>query len=277
MYARLAATCLATVLGLGTTPALATAIAHADLTFHDLAITPSAGTVQFTGPWILQAHAHADNSLGQSASPLDDTLNGPDTATNSAFVTWATPQGAQGMATDPAPTPPYLDVSGAAVADGNIPGMITGSAYAQGRSTVLRDANDPVAMSYFQILGGPTGAPVDVTFDVLIDYALNLQTDQYGQFAEAAAAFDQELYGQDVGFVVVNWLVKDQSIGPMDSHQEGASDLLLTNTIQLQYGTAYTLLNGADAEMQVYNAPEPSTLWLLALVVPLLASKYRRV
>ena len=44
-------------------------------------------------------------------------------------------------------------------------------------------------MSYFQILGGPTGDPVDVTFDVLIDYALNLQTDQYGQFAEAAAAF----------------------------------------------------------------------------------------
>ena len=80
-----------------------------------------------------------------------------------------------------------------------------------------------------------------------------------------------------MGFVVVNWLVKDQSIGPMDSHQEGASDLLLTNTIQLQYGTAYTLLNEADAEMQVYNAPEPSTLWLFALVVPLLASKYRRV
>ena len=260
---------LATVLGLGATSASATAIAHADLTFHDLSITPSAGTLEFTGPWVLQAHASADNSLGESEYPLDATSDGPGTAANNASVTWAS---AQGVATDPAPTPPYLDVSGTALADGNIPGMVTGSAFANGRATVRRDGT-----SYFQILGGPDGDPVDVTFDVLIDYGLNLQTDQYGQLAEAEAVFAQELFGEDVGFLLVNWLDQYWAIGPNDSYADGATNLLLTNTVQLRYGTVYTLLNEGDAEIRVYNVPEPSTLWLSAFVVPLLARKYRRI
>jgi hypothetical protein len=265
---------LVTTLGLGAGPASATAIAHSDLVFHDLAITPSAGTVEFTGPWILQAHASASNSLGELDSPPDVQMDGPGTVSVSAAVTWAS---AKGVATDPAPTPPYLDISGGAVADGDIPGAITGSAIAEGRGTVRRDRQDPPPMSYFQILGGTTGDPVDVTFDVLIDYSLLLQTDQYGQLAEAEAIFGQELLGQDVGFVLVNWLDQYWSIGPNDFHQEEAANLLLTNTLQLQYGTVYTLLNEGDAEIRVENVPEPSTLWLLTLVMPLLARKNRRV
>lgn len=262
---------LAAAISLGANPARATAIAHSDLVFHDLAITPSAGTVQFTGPWILQAQASANNSLGEFDSAYDEK-DGPGTASASAAVTWAS---ASGVATDPVPTPPYLDISGGGVADGHIPGMITGSAIAQGRGTVRRDRQDPPPMSYFQILGGTAGDPVSVTFDVLIDYGLLLETDQYGVLAEAEAIFGQELFGDDVGFLLVNSLDRFVSIGPNDFHQEGATNLLLSNIVELHYGTVYSLLNEADAEIRVVNVPEPATLWLLALAIPLLHRKNR--
>ena len=246
--------------------ASATAIAHSSLDFKELSITPSAGFVQFTGPWILQAQASANNSLGQFASDAEEK-DGPATASANAAVLWAS---ANGVATDPAPTPPYLDIFGGAVADGHIPGMITGSAIAQGRGTVRRDREDPPPMSYFQILGGTAGDPVSVLFDVLINYGLLLQTDQYGVLAEAEAIFGQELFGEDVGLLLVNSFSRYWIIGPNEFHQEGATNLLLSNTIDLHYGTVYTLLNEADAEIRVVNVPEPSTLWLLTFVVPFL-------
>ena len=266
---------LAACLGLAASSAWATAIAHSDLSFHDLAITPAAGTVQFTGPWLLQAQASANNSLGEFDSDYVEN-DGPATVGVSAAVTWAS---ASGIATDPAPTSPYLDVPGNAVADGNIPGQTTGSAIAQGRGTDRRDSQDP-PMRFFQILGGTTGNPVSVTFDVLIDYSLQVQTDQYGELAEAEAIFGQEIFGQDIGFVSINGFSQLLSIGPNDFLQDSAVNQLLSNTIELQYGVVYTLLNEADAEIRVSNVPEPSTRWmlifgLLTLVVPLLARKNR--
>jgi hypothetical protein len=258
---------------LGASPAQATAIAHSDLIFHDLAITPSTGTVQFMGPWILQAHAIANNSLGEFAAPPGVNIDGPGTAGVSAAVTWAS---ATGVASDPAPTPPHLDIFGGAIADGNIPGQITGSAIAQGRGTARRDRTAPPPQSYFQILGGTPGDPVSVAFDVFIDYELLLLTDQYGVLAEAEAIFGQELFGEDVGFVLVNWLDQYWSIGPNDSYQEKATNLLLSNTIELRYGTVYSLLNEGDAEVRVINVPEPATLWLLPLGLSLLLARKNR-
>jgi hypothetical protein len=256
---------IAATIGLSTSSAWATAIAHSDLTFHDLTIAPSAGSVQFTGPWILQAQASASNSLGQSAAPPLVQLDGPGTANTSAVVPWAN---ANGIATDPAPTPPYLDVSGSAIANGNILGQVTGSAVAQGRGTVRRDRND-LPKSYFQIFGGTAQDTVSVTFNVLVDYGLKLQTDQYGVLAEAEAIFGQELFGQDVGLVFLNGLDQYWAIGPNDSYQDGATNLLLSTTVDLHYSTTYTLLNEGDAEIRVFNVPEPATLWLLALGLPL--------
>ena len=250
----IAAACLATG------PAWAMAMAHADLTFHDLAITPSAGTVQFTGPWILQAHANANFS-----GPPDIAMNGPGTAGLAATGTWTS---ASGTATDPAPTPPYLDVRAGATADGNIPDAVSGSATAEGRGTVRRD--DPTLPSFFQVTGGTAGDPVSVSFSVLIDYGLNVTTDQNGLLAEARAIFGQELFGDDVGFVFVNGFNDLLSIGPNDHQVAGATSLLLTNTLDLHYGTLYTLLNEADAEIEVANVPEPDTFWLIASALPIL-------
>lgn len=241
---------------LAANPAGATAIAHSQLIFHDVGITPSAGTVQFTGPWILQAQASANNSLGEFDSHFNE-MDGPGTVTAGAAVTWAS---ASGIASDPPPTPPYLDIGASATADGNIPGMIDGSTIAQGRGTVRRDRDEPVPpetippASYFEIVGGNPGDPVSVTFSVLIDYGIQLFTDQYGVLAEGEAIFGQELYGVDVGFVLVNWFDRFASIGPNSFWTEGATDLLLTNTLQLTYGTRYALLNEADAEIRVVNA-----------------------
>jgi hypothetical protein len=249
-------------------PAWATAIAHSNLGFSGVGITPSAGTVEFTGPWTLQAQASADNSLSEFDSGFDEKT-GPDTASASAAVTWASSSGA---ATDPAPTPPFLDISGASAADANIPGAITASAQALGRGTARLD--DPFAPTYFQITGG-TGT-VDVTFSVLIDYAISVTTDQFGVLAEAEAIFGQALFGDDVGFVLVNSFNNLLSIGPND-HQEAQDSLSLSNTLTLSYGTTYSLLLEADAEVRVYNAPEPAPLWLMALAAPLVLRYVRRV
>lgn len=242
----------------GARPALATAIAHAELSFHDLGITPAVGTVQFTGPWILQAQSSANNSLGEFDAGFDEK-DGPGQASTGAAVIWAS---AGAAAADPAPTPPFLDIGAAAVADGNIPGADIGSAIAQGRGTVRRDREEPSPpattppASFFEITGGNAGDPVSVTFSVLINYALSVTTDQYGVLAEAEAIFGQELFGQDVGFVVVNTFNDLLSIGPNDHQEAGATGLLLTNTLGLHYGVRYSLLNEADAEIRVVNIPE---------------------
>lgn len=272
---------LSLLASLAVTPAGATAIAQASLGFHDLGITPSLGTVAFTGPWELQAHALANNSLGEFDSPPDVILTGPGAATNSATVTWA---GANAQATDPAPTPPYLDAGANAAASGHIPGSIDGSAIAQGQGTLLNS---------FMIEAGTQAGPVSVTFSVLVDYTLAVTTDQNGVLAEAEAVFSQLLlgdFGNGFETVVVNTLAPDLNdpnldpnrrtyllIGPSDQDQAGKTNLLLTNTLILQYGVPYLLLNQADAEIRVVNIPELDMatgaaplvmVWLVALWRP---------
>lgn len=260
----IAAACFAT------NPAWATAIAHSELSFHDVTITPAVGSVLFTGPWILQAQASANDSVSGFDSSFDEKI-GPNTAIASAAVTYAS---ASGQATDPAPTPPYLDISGNGTADAEIPDQINASAIAQGSGTVRRD--DPFLPSYFEIFGGTPGDPVSVNFGVLIDYDLSVTTDQFGVLAEAEATFRQELFGADVGFVLVNTFFDFLRIGPNDHKQKSATVLPLTNTLVLHYGTPYALLMEADAEVRVINTtPEPATLLLMALALPALCRNRR--
>jgi hypothetical protein len=269
---------LTALVTLAASPAGATAIAHSELSFHDVSITPASGTVQFTGPWILQAQASANDSVSGFDNPPIVESDGPAIAGVSAAVAFAS---ANGRASDPAPTPPYLDISGSGTADALIPGQITASASALGRGTVRRDRdnpNPPPPSSYFKIIGGTAGDPVQVTFGVLIDYARSVTTDQYGVLAEAEAIFGQELFGQDVGFQLVNSFVPVPavlSIGPNDHLQDGLQNLVLNNTLELHYDTAYTLLFEADAEVRVANVPEPSSFGLMLLALPLLYRKRR--
>lgn len=242
----------------------ATAIAFSGLIFHDVTITPAAGSVLFTGPWILEAQGSANNSLGQFDDDSDSTT-GPGLVIATAAVTWAN---ASSAAADPPPTPPYLDIAAGTLADANIPGQIDASAIALGRGTVRRD--DPFLPSFFEITGGTAGDPVSVNFSVLIDYALDVQTDQYGILAEAEAIFGEELFGDDVRMVLVNSFDRLLRIGPDDHQSAGAINLLLSNTLDLHYGTFYSLLLEADAEVRVINAPEPATVWLMILALPLL-------
>ncbi len=55
-----------------------TAIAYSDITFSNLRIVPSSGTIQFFGPWLAEAFAQASNSLGQrdqsSVNPAGATV-----------------------------------------------------------------------------------------------------------------------------------------------------------------------------------------------------------
>ena len=251
---------------------LSSVIAHSEISYHDVGITPTAGSVLFTGPWILEAQAGADNSLGEIDSRYADVV-GPGLAAASDAVTWAS---SSGDTADPEPTPPYLDITGSGVADGDITGQTNASAESFGLSTVSRD--DPFLPSYFEITGGEPGGPVSVTFSVLIDYALSVTTDQYGVLAEAEAIFSQELFGDDVGFVLFNTFDQLLSIGPNEHQEDANTNRLLSYTLDLQYGTLYTLLLEADAEARVVNAnvPEPAIQWLMALTLPVLYRATRR-
>lgn len=204
-------TCLSSLIAaacFSTNPAWATAITHSNLSFHSLGITPSTGTVQFTDPWILETQASTNNSLGDFDSNFNE-IDGPSTSVSGATATWIS---ASGVANDPAPTAPYLDISGGGVANGNIPGQIDGSAFAQGSGIVGRD-DLFVPGSFFEITGGPDGGLVGVTFSILIDYALNVTTDQYGVLAEAKTSFRQELFTDALDLVLFNEFNDFLSIG----------------------------------------------------------------
>src|SRR5262245_34691898 len=108
----------------------ATAIAHGDLAFSNLAITPAAGSVTLDGPWLFEAFAQANNSLGQ----INDQFNSgssPGAVSSSVAVTWASATGAASAPNDP----PDLAAIGAASSNVNIPGCGTAAAFSTGRGT----------------------------------------------------------------------------------------------------------------------------------------------
>jgi hypothetical protein len=216
----------------------ADSIATSNISFSNLQITASAGTIQFLGPWNTEAFAQAQNSLGELDSQSSSNTGTGSTAT--ATVTFA---GATG---DAAVAP----LSGDASSNASIVPDFNAQARSQGNGTLFNS---------FEITGG-TGS-VNVTFSAGIAGKLDVSTDDDGVLAQTETIFNLQLDGQPVLF-----FDSILSVGPNSS----ASMLIgqtLTNTESLNFNTPYQVLAQADSESQAIVTPEPPTASLLFMAV----------
>jgi RHS repeat-associated protein len=222
--------------------AVADATASCTLTFNNLTIAPSAGTVVFAGTWTAESFSQAQNSLGELSQQYVVT-NGA-TATTDATATFAAGHG------DASP----LTLSGTASSSSIIPGSNPQQAISEGQPDVYNS---------FMITGG-TGT-VNVAFSVNLTGLLNVSTDSYGSNAQAETIFNLTVDGNSTLFSD-NLL----SMGP-NSTQSLPVFTTLSNVIPLQYGTSYFVFAQPDAETMALTVPEPSALVLVLAGCSILA------
>lgn len=236
----------------------AMAIANSTLDYKNLTITPSAGTLSLDGAWVLEALAHADNSIEVPNDDFSSSIS-PDTVTASAAVTWASANG-----TASASDPPALVVTGSAMSDVNIPGCGPAAAFSNSRGTLFNS---------FTISG--TGS-VAVVFSTDISGLLHAMTDACGVFATTETIFHLDVDGTPV-------LFSDQilSIGPNDSQTLSFSTTLTNNAdpLMLDAGVSHILILEADSESsgQVQVPEPPAGLLLISGLGALGAERRRRV
>jgi len=248
--------------------ASATAIAISTLDFKNLAITPATGAFSLNGPWSLQAFAHSDNSLGQSADQLSPDLfpdflaTSPATISAAAAVPWAS---AQGNASAPN-GPPDLVVTGSTQTSVNLTGSGPAAAFSRGFGMLF---------NFFTLSGG--GPSVNVQFEIDISGALDLLTDVSGVFARTETVFTLEVDGE-----VVMFDHRPGEIGPDSALFEPFSEHL-TATITLdsfdQNGnplTHFLLLQTESDPSGSVSVPEtPASLLLVAGLVALAITRRR--
>jgi hypothetical protein len=228
----------------------ADAVALTSISFSNLQILPSTGTVQFQDVWSSQAFAQAQNSNGEVDSQFTPSTGG--TSSITATVTYA---GASGTAV-------VAPLSGAASSNASIPGTVNVEADSTGTGTLSNS---------FQITGG-TGS-VDVTFSVLIDSSNSVTTDQFGVLAETETVFGLEVNGQPALPPFDQLLVV---VGPSSSNSS-TFDGTLSNTVTLNFGTTYSLVAEADSESQAIDTtPEPATASLAIIGLAALGACIRR-
>src|ERR1043166_3685507 len=206
----------------------ATATANSQLSFTNLAIIPSAGTLSFLTNWTASAYAQAGpaNQFNSGTGQQSANAAGDYSLAHGDAAGW---------------TPMGLNVSGSAKASASVPGQIMASDDAAGRGAVN---------SLFMITGG-TGS-VNTLFSLNVGGSLNVFTDTYGESAEAETILSLELNGSPTLFD--NQLL---SIGPNDFNSITFSHGL-NNSVALQYNTVYSIWLVGDAEARVSNIPEPN-------------------
>ena len=213
-------------------------IANAQISLKQLQIVPSAGTLTFMEPWMAEAFAQGQNSLGE----LDQNFDGPgSTASATGIVTYVAASGAGDA---------NLVTAGASSLL-HIPGQDLAAANGTGRGTLT---------STFEITGG--SGSVNVQYLANVTRILTLSTDAFGLLAGGEVVFTLSRDGNDVLFSDdVNSVGASSSFNSTISGTQSQSELLM-------YNTPYSLLVEVDAESQGINtSPEPATLGLT--IVPL--------
>lgn len=240
-------------------PKLASAavIAMGSINFANLAITPAARTLSFDGPWVLEAFAHTDNSLGAINDQFLSSIS-PDTISVSATL----PSWAIASSTVSAPNnPANVVVSGSVLSNVSVPCCSAGAAFGQARSTLF---------NFFTISG--TGS-VAVDLSVNISGLLSAMTDSLGVFATTETNFHLDIDGAPV-------LFSNQalSIGPNDA-QSLSFSTTLTNNIMLDAGIPHFVVVELETDPRANGkVPEPAVgLLLIPGLAALGAARRRRV
>lgn len=224
-------------LGLLAGSARADVVANADISFSNIVISASSGTIDFSG-WTASSFAQGQNSLGESAancsSPLNSCMDvGPgNAATAAAVVTYVSAAGSADATA----------LTGAASSQVHIPGMDNASANGDGIASLT---------GTFEITGG--AGSVEVTYSTSLLESLLLTTDVFGQIASGEITFS---LSRDGALAPVLFSNQSQTIGPSTSFSYTNSGPL-TNSELLDYNTPYSLTLEIDAESSGLNTPVP--------------------
>lgn len=214
----------------------ADALSISELTFSNLQITPTTGSVQITSPWLVMTFAEARNSLG-------DVVDMGGAARSDAAATFASGHG-------------FVSASGLLIecsTDVNIPGCSPREASSIGRGDLFNS---------FKITGG-TGA-VDVNVSAMLDGLQHVRTDSCGELARSEVIFSLDIADQFGNVVFSVFFQSLLTIGRNSEMQRLIAETV-GNTAHLQFDTPYTILIEADTESRGITSPvpEPSTLVLM--------------
>jgi hypothetical protein len=208
-----------------------------DITFSDLQITSSSGTVQLMDSWTSKAFANALNSLGQADSHFDSHTGSDSTA--AASVSFASASGTSTASSPGGTTSSNVNIAG------------PGAASSTGKATLANT---------FEITGG-TGS-VDVTFSTNISGNLAVSTDPSGLLAQTEAIFNLQLDGVPILFF------DSPLMGGPSSSVSSSFSQFLSITIPLTFGTPYFVDGGSDSETKIVSStPEPSTAFLFSIIL----------
>ena len=214
----------------------AEAIAFSSISFSNLTVSSSSGTINFAGGWTSESFAEAENSLGE-VNALDSFPQ----STNTSVTQTATFATASGNA---AVTP---SLSGGASTNTTIPG-----------SMAEADTTGTGTLSNFFTISGASGSSVNVSLSALISYLLNVQTDAAGVLARTETIFSVDIDGTSALFSDTFF-----QIGSSSTSSTAFGPTLISNTISLDPSIEHLIEIQADSESQAIDTPEPSTVSLL--------------
>lgn len=215
--------------------AYADALSITSFTFTNFQFTPSAGTAQLT---FTSAMARADAGILNGAQNQNISNSFP-IAQASAAVTGVTAAATANAATHSLTADTTAFIGGCTCNAGSFgQGILTGTL----------------------VLSGAEG-PVDVSISALRTLLWQVQTDEFGRYAESGFFFDMFVNGTPVFSLQVEAL--HPVLGPNQSSMLQAAQQI-SRTITLQGGSTNTISARLSATSLVINeVPEPATVVLL--------------
>jgi hypothetical protein len=213
----------------------ADALALSSISFSNLQITASTGSVVFGGPWTSEGFAQSQDSLGAMNPRFTSSGGGTSTA---------------------ATTVPYANALGSANA-----GTLNGSASSQVNLTGITDptsgnsVGQGTLQNVFMITGG-TGSTT-VAFSTVLAGLLQMTTDSSAIGESTEAIFNLTLNSDSVLFF------GSMLTGGLGFNSTTPISQTLSQTLTLSFDTPYFLTIQSDAESSAISTatvPEPSTL-----------------
>lgn len=221
--------------------ALSIATSEAEIT--NVTLSPSAGTLMWTGPWWVQAGAFADDYKTVFDTDFDDDSDNMDgVADASASTTLAESKGH---------------------ADGNNLTVRYSTEVRADSATAWSNADGfGELFNTFIISGGTLGDPVDLTASFDYSALLSINTEAYGPIFDS-----QYVVRLAISDGLTDWILMDekQIIGGPGINISIPFGRTISNIFELESGTPYNCIISADAQTNP-SIPEPSTIFLFGIL-----------
>lgn len=257
-------------------PLYANVVVTTSVALNSLTITPTlpdgdSGSVSIPTGNTVEAYAFSSDSLGDVNFQDNFNIDGSITAT--APIPLATASSAANSTNPNALTASATTGVSIPITANVLPGGLESYGFITASLEIV-DTTDPAPV------------PISVLFTANLALNQSLFTDAYGISADSENQFGISLYpatSTTAPTPGMNFLFYDNllSVGPGTTQSFSSASTPVSQTATLATNTLYTLYIEADSESDGANAtPEPDTLFLAALAVPVLAVRrilYRRL